>query len=513
VVVPEEVERDREHDERVQRRLPEQPEVAHRRVEKVECGAGAIAGQQLSGVADDPGDVGVLLDDRLQRPEVPPEPGVSAVVFNTGRSQSPGVQEFTPGGPLLETPVLRIALAAALGMFLGLEREWSHKSAGVRTFALVSLLGAVFTLLDEQLLLVIGGLLVIVQGVLLAVQGLLAEVEEEEGLRLTTSVSMLVAYGVGVLVAAGQIISGIAVAVLSSLLLVLKRELHSFAWGLSRKELRSAGEFAILAFVVYPLLPAEYDLAMGDLSLTVEPQVVWLMVVFVAGIGIVNYAVVATYGGRGIAVTGFFGGLASSTAVVGTMLDHVSQRPKAASYAVAAILLADAAMAVRNLAIAVLFTAPGRVLWDVVFPLGAVVVAAVAIAAVTADWRERIDMDLESPFSLRNALAFGAVFLVIVLVGGFAQAGFGDTGLYVTAALAGLVSSAGATTSAVVLYRDGAISPEVAVATVMIATAASIVVKAGLTATSPNREFARRVAVWSAVVLAVAAAPTLVLLL
>ena len=419
----------------------------------------------------------------------------------------------TSSGPLLESPVLRLGLAAALGMFLGLEREWSHKSAGIRTFALVSLLGAVFTLLEVESLLVIGGLLVIVQGVLLAVQGLLAEEEEEEGLRLTTSVSMLVTYGVGVLVAAGQILEGVTVAVLSSLLLVLKRELHSFAWGLSRNELRSAAEFAILAFVIYPLLPAKYDLSLGEWSLTVEPQVVWLMVVFVAGVGIVNYAVVTTYGGRGIAATGFFGGLASSTAVVGTMLDHVAQRPKAASYAVAAILLADAAMAVRNLAIAVLFTASQEVLWDVVMPLVAVVLASIAIAAVTADWRENVDMDLESPFSMQNALGFGAVFLVIVLAGGFAQAGVGETGLYITAALAGLVSSAGATTSAVVLYRDGAITPEVAVVTVMVATGASIAVKAVLSGTSSNQEFSRRVLVWSAVLLGVAAAPTAVLLL
>ena len=397
-------------------------------------------------------------------------------------------------------------------MFLGLEREWSHKSAGIRTFALVSLLGAVFTLLEMEALLVIGGLLVIVQGVLLAVQGLLADEEEDEGLHLTTSVSLLVAYGVGVLVAAGQIPEGVTVAVVSSLLLVLKRELHSFAWGLSRTELRSATEFAILAFVVFPLLPATYTARMGEWSLTLEPQVVWLMVVFVAGIGIVNYAVVASYGGRGIAVTGFFGGLASSTAVVGTMLDHVAQRPKAASYAVAAILLADAAMAVRNLAIVLLFTASLGVLWDVVFPLGAVVLASVTIAAFTADWNERVEMDLESPFSMRNALGFGAVFLIIVLVGGFAEAGFGETGLYVTAAVAGLVSSAGATTSAIVLYRDGAISPEVTILTVMIATGASIVVKAGLTATSSNEDFARRVLVWSAVLLAIAAFPTVAVL-
>ncbi len=408
--------------------------------------------------------------------------------------------------------VVKLALATALGLFLGLEREWSHKSAGIRTFALISLLGAVFTVLDRPGLLVVGGALVVVQAVFLAIAGLLSD----EGLSLTTSVSMLVAYGVGVLVGAGFLIEGVTVAVLSSLLLVLKRELHSFAWGLSQEEIQSATEFAILAFVVFPLLPADpVTVNMGTLSFDVELRVIWLMVVTVAGIGIVNYAVVQSYGGRGIAITGFFGGLASSTAVVGTMLDHVRQRPEATSYAVAAILLADAAMALRNLVITLAFTVSPEIspLVETILPLGAVIVGSVAVAAVTADWGVSVDMDLDSPFSMRNALTFGVLFLVIVVAGAIAQAQLGNLGLYGASAITGLVSSAGATTSAVLLYRGGAIEPTTATLAILLATASSIVVKAGLTVASPNRRFASRVAVWSGVLLAGAGAVTVILTL
>jgi len=406
-----------------------------------------------------------------------------------------GVAETVASAPL-DDEVVRIAIAGALGLFLGLEREWSHKPAGIRTFTLITLLGAVFTLLDRDVLLLLGGLLVIVQGVLLAIKGLTGE--DEEGLALTTSVSMLVGFGVGALVMDGYILVGVTVAVLSSLLLVLKRELHSLAWGLSREELRSAVEFAILAFVIYPLLP-DREFAFG-----VQPRVVWLMVVTVAAIGIVNYAVVETYGGRGIAVTGFFGGLASSTAVVGTMLDHVNQRPEAASYGVAAILLADAAMAVRNLAIALAFTV-GRdapVLYGAVLPLGVVILGSVAIAAYTAEWSEQVDIDLESPFSLRNSLSFGAIFLLVIVAGAVAQQQFGSAGFYVTALLSGLVSSAGVTSSAVLLYIGGSLDPQTAVLGILLATASSITVKAALTLSAPNRSFAYRVTAWSGVLLA-----------
>ena len=401
----------------------------------------------------------------------------------------------------LSNPVAHLVLAAALGLFLGLEREWSDKPAGIRTFSLISLLGAVFTILDYPALVAVGGLLVIVLGTVLAIRGLR---DVDFGLSLTTSVSMLVAYGVGALVAAGYVIEGVTVAVVSSLLLVLKRELHSFAGGLSRAELRSTTEFAILAFVVYPLLPGgDVTLGSGPLAVEIEPRVVWLMVVAVAAIGIVNYAIVKNYGGRGIAVTGFFGGLASSTAVVGSMLDAVRQRPSAASYAVAAVLLADAAMALRNLAIVLAFTFP-TVLVGALIPLVVIVVGSVVVAALTADWSESVEMDLDSPFSLRNALAFGVMFAVVVVAGGIAQSEFGRIGFYVTAVLSGVVSSAGATASTVSLYRTGSLGYETAVIAVLLATASSVLVKVALTIASPNRRFATRVAVWSGVLLAAA---------
>lgn len=400
----------------------------------------------------------------------------------------------------LDSPVARIALAATLGLFLGLEREWSQKSAGIRTFALTSLLAAVFVILDRESLLVVGGVLVIAQGVLLAVQGLVTD--DDAGLSLTTSVSMLVAYGVGALVADEFIIEGVTVAVLSSLLLVLKRELHDIAWGLSRQELRSVTEFAILAFVIYPLLPVDaIDLDLVATTVPIEPRIAWLMVVMVAGIGIVNYAVVTNYGGRGIAVTGFFGGLASSAAVVGTMLDHIRQRPDATAYAIAAVLLANAAMALRNLGIALVFTVGGGMLWGAVVPLGAIVVGSFLIAAYVADWSEQVDISLDNPFSLRNALAFGVVFFAVLVAGAVAEIHLGRLGFYATAAATGLVSSAGATASAVMLYRVGDIDGGTAVVAILLATASSILVKVALAGFGPNRKFAYQVAAWSTVLL------------
>ncbi|MFW5978059.1 MAG: MgtC/SapB family protein [Halohasta sp.] len=419
------------------------------------------------------------------------------------------IQTGTFFGLSVDEPVIQLAIAALVGLFLGLEREWSDKPAGIRTFSLTCLLGAVFAILARSTpygtpLVAVGGLFVVAEGVILGVQGLRTlDTEDPESLSLTTSVSLLVSYGVGVLVASEFVLEGVTVAVLSSTLLVLKRELHDFAGGLSRQELRSTIEFAILAFVVYPLLPAGV-VDVGPVPF--EPRIAWLMVVSVAAIGIVNYALVRSYGGRGIAVTGFFGGLASSAAVVGAMLDYVRHEREAVEYGVAAVLLANAAMALRNLGIAVAFTfSTGAILYGLVVPLGTLVVGSVAVAWLIADWDRPVDMELASPFSLRNALAFGSVFLFILAGSTVAQAEFGTAGLYASALLSGLVSSAGVTTSTVLLFRAGTVGPAETIVAILLATAASVAVKVGLSTAGP-RPFARSVARWSGVLLAVTAA-------
>jgi len=267
--------------------------------------------------------------------------------------------------------------------------------------------------------------------------------------------------------------------------------------------MRSTTEFAILAFVIYPILPAETTVEFAGLAILLEPQVIWLMVVAVAGIRIANYAIVSTYGGRGIAITGFFGGLASSTAVVGTMLDHVNQRPEASSYAVAAILLANAAMAAaRNLAIAVGFTAGSgsEILLEAIVPLGAVIVLAFAIAALTADWVSPVRWNSRARFHCKTRSASGPSSSLSSCSARWRRRGSARWALR-DRGRERFVSSAGATTSAVVLYRGGQLGAAEATIAILLATVSSIVVKALLAATSTNDGFRNRVAIYSTILL------------
>jgi uncharacterized membrane protein (DUF4010 family) len=384
-----------------------------------------------------------------------------------------------------DSVVFDLFVAAALGMLLGLEREWSNKSAGIRTFTLTSLIGAAAMIVDEPIVLALGGVLVLMQAGLLGVRGLMSEAQNSEadaarGLSLTTSTSLLVAYVVGILVVAGDVLIGVIIAITSSFLLVLRRELHGFANQLSREEVRSAAEFAIIAFVVYPLLPTG---TYGPWN-AIDPKLVWLLVIAVSGIGFVNYAVMQRYGSLGIAVTGFFGGLVNSTAVIGEIAGRARDNVGIVQVAVGTVLMADAAMAIRNLSIVVFFI-PGSAL-GVGLPLGFIAVGGVVLALRDTDWHGDLELDFDSPFSSTNALKFGTVFLVVLVLTAGAQDLFGSTGFLLTSFLSGLVSSGTTTTTAVTLNSTGQISSDLAAQGVLVGTLSSILVKIALAA-SINR--------------------------
>ena len=372
-------------------------------------------------------------------------------------------------------------VAGALGMLLGLEREWSNKAAGIRTFTLTSLVGVAAATLGQTVLLALGGLLVLGQGLLLGARGLVYDARGEDadddyGLALTTSTSLLVAYIVGILVGMDLVLVGVVIAITSSFLLVLRRELHQFAHQLSHSEVRGAAEFAIIAFVVYPLLPS------GTFGLwdAIDPQLIWTLVIAVSGIGFANYAIMQRYGGRGMLVTGFFGGLVNSTAVIGEIANRAKTNDGVLTLAVATVLVADAAMAVRNLVVVVTFVPQSAL--SVGLPLGLIAIGGVGITIYERNWGGDIELDLDSPFSSRNALTFGVLFLVVLVATAAAQEMFGTAGFLVTSFFSGLLSSGTTTTTAVSLTSTGQVTPAVAAQGVLAGTLASIMVKIWLAA-------------------------------
>jgi len=390
--------------------------------------------------------------------------------------------------PYLPT-LARLGLALAIGLFIGIERERRHKEAGLRTFAFASVLGAVGGLLGESYALLALGLV----GVLVVFLNL-ETIRTEEGAEITTSSALLVTAFTGVLAGQGHTFTPSALGIATAALLAWKEPLAGFSHTLTESELRSAIMLAMLAFVVYPIVPRG-SVDPWDL---VEPRAAWITPLLIAGLGFMNYILLKLYGARGIELTGFLGGLVNSTVTV----TELTRRARAANGQLSdityrGIVLATIAMLVRNAVILGLL-APLALL-DSIIPhalmiAGAVIAvllhgqhAQVGSKATTDDRSAALEQipplpSLESPFSLTAAIKFGIIFLVLQILGTVAQRALGQVGFYRVSTVGGFVSSASAVASAANLSAAGRLAPQVAANGAIIASATSAIINLPLVA-------------------------------
>ncbi len=387
--------------------------------------------------------------------------------------------------------LLRLTLALALGLLIGLERERRGKEAGLRTFGFISLMGALGGSLGPAYALLIL-FLVGVLAVILNVHTL----RLDRGTELTTSAAMLVTCLAGVLCGQGHTATPAAVMVIATALLAWKERLAGFSAGLTERELRSALLLAILAIVIYPALPVG---AIDPWEL-VEPRAAWVTVILIAAIGFVNYVLWKLYGPRGTELSGFFGGLVNSNFTVIELSSRVPQA--AASFvdtAYRGILLATMAMVTRN-ATLLLILAPQALMSSLA---GFGLMLATSIGMVTWSYRASLrspegDADpirLETPFSLGQALKYGALFLGLHIVGGLTQREFGDLGFYFVSVIGGLLSSASAVAAAASLEAQGAVTPMAAGVGALLASFTSLAFSLSFVLRTRNALLIRRLGI------------------
>jgi len=337
----------------------------------------------------------------------------------------------------------RLLVAVLIGILIGLDRERAevrkaHRLfAGVRTFPLIALAGAVPMLLTD----IVGPAVLVAS--FLAVASIIA-VSYWRGsaagdIGATTEIAALATFLVGALAGAGQLNvaagTGIAVAVL----LVAKPRLEGFSRALSEEELAAVLELAVISVIILPLAP---NRGFGPWQV-LNPFEIWLVVVLVSGLSFAGFVAVRFLGqNRGIIAAGALGALVSSTAVTVSMATQVrTNREVAAAAAAAAAVLASTIMCVRVAVLA------GAVNADVLPRLVPVVLAMLLTAAV-ATWilvRHSARSDarpagaaIANPFSLASALTFGVIYALVVLGARAAREYFGAGGLYAAAALSSL---------------------------------------------------------------------------
>lgn len=364
---------------------------------------------------------------------------------------------------------IKIVLSVGIGLAVGLEREWAHKDVGVRTFAITALLGMLCSLVGS------GFALAAFVGVFLLVGYVnIRSLVVSRSLEITTSVALMVTVLLGVLVGEGHWFTPVASAILVTMLLAWKTELARFAGGLTTEEIRSAVFMALIAFVIYPILPNRFI----DPWKLVNPRQIWVVIIVLAGIGFANYVLLRVYGTRGFYYTALLGGVVNSTATVAELCSWLAEAGTGLTgLGVAAILLASLAMFARNLAIVAIFalSAFSATLW----PLASMAAFAGVVAWLRHGRKAQqppVKLKLSSPMSLRRVAAFGLLFLIIEISGKLAERYLGHLGFLVVSVIGGLVSSASTTATAAIMAARGQLQPEVAAVAVVLCSVSSTLV-------------------------------------
>ncbi len=336
----------------------------------------------------------------------------------------------------------QFAVALGLGMLIGLERERTEGGertfAGARTFSLVALLGALSVYIGE-----LSGFPWIVGLVFIAVVALvmIAYYVTAQGgnIGATTETSLLITFLIGCICALDNESFAGAIAVVTMLLLALKGWLRNLAKRIEPSDVEATLKFAIITLIILPLLP-NTDYGPAGLEV-INPYKTWLMVVLIAGLNFVGYILVKVVGREhGFGITGLLGGLVSSTAVTLSF----SQRSRTESHLVPvlalAILLAWTVMFFR------VVIEVGIVNFSLATSLvmGMLLMGFVSLVICIVLWRRGRSKETaevepsHNPFELGDAIKFGGLFAVVMFVASAAQLYFGDTGLYLAGALAGL---------------------------------------------------------------------------
>ena len=341
---------------------------------------------------------------------------------------------------------LGVLVALGGGLLIGLERERrkgsgpAREAAGMRSFTLAAMGGALAQVLQQPLLVAAGALMVLV---LVGVAYWHSRRRDGDP-GLTTELALFITYLVGVL-SVQQPAWGAGAAVIVAGLLFSRERLHHFATrAMSDAELHDALLLAALALVVLPLLPAQPMAWLGGLA----PRTLALLIVLILGLQGAGHVALRLFGPRaGLALSGLFSGFVSSTATVASLGSRSRADPSLRPACEAGAMFSTASTWIQAM---LLLSALSPVLMARLLPAAA---AGVAVAAA-GGWlvlRRQVSPSqaaatapasaTRGPLRVREALLVAALLTAVTAGVGWARGEFGDAGVLVGVAVSALADA------------------------------------------------------------------------
>lgn len=392
----------------------------------------------------------------------------------------------------LDPVIPSLAVALGIGLLIGTERERrrgqapAFPTAGIRTFTLAALIGALSLIIGGELLLEVttGGVFV------LTAFAYWRGYKDDPG--LTTEIALIATVLLGALAMTRPgLAAGIAVAV--TIVLSARTVLHRFVRSvLGEDEVRDALIFAAATLIVLPLLPNQQLGPFGALN----PHAIWIIVILVMAIGALGHIAVRLLGARfGLPVAGLASGLISSTATIAAMGARAAATPGLIWPAAAGAALSSIATIVQlALVLAATNIATLRALLLPLASAGAVALAYGCILALRALRESSGEVDERGQaFGLWTALIFAAILSGVLLASRALDEWFGAAGVIAAAAVAGLSSADPAAISVAALVGAGKMSAADASLPILIAFSTNTITKLAFSIFSGGSAFALRV--------------------
>jgi uncharacterized membrane protein (DUF4010 family) len=383
-------------------------------------------------------------------------------------------------------------IAILIGALIGIEREKRRDTestvGGIRTFVLLSMLGAAGGHLSARFQTPWPLLIVLILAGATLVAGFLMDVEERKGpIGLITELAAVVVTLLGGLAMLDQEALAVCLGIVVAALLAYKKPLHGLIDKIGWDDIFAGLRLLIASFIVLPLLPDRTI----DPWQALNPRALWLLVVLISALSMVGYVAARWLGpGRGAIVTGTTGGLVSSTAAT-LAFSRQSQTAAGAAARMLAIgtLIAWAVMFARILVVSfAIYPAFVRHLSISMIAMGVASLAGVAFlywqhvqsrATAGNGGTGSTDLLVSTPFSLTQAVKFGllyaAILLLVKIIGGLEL----REGLYLVAALAGSTDVDAITLSMTQYARDSG-AARVATVSIIIAALSNTAVKAAM---------------------------------
>jgi uncharacterized membrane protein (DUF4010 family) len=384
-----------------------------------------------------------------------------------------------------------LLIALGLGLLVGLQKERAESPlAGLKTFALVTVLGAVAAILAQET-----GSWTIVAG-LLAVAALMVTgnmVQTKVGQATpgqTTEVAVVLMYLVGALAVVGSREVAIVLGGTIAVLLHLREELKEMVTRMSDGDVRAIMQFVLISLVILPTIPDQFY---GPYQV-LNPRQIWWMVVLIVGLNLAGYGAFRFLGARGgTALAGILGGVISSTATTVSYSRTTKNDGEATRTAAVVIWVASGVVFVRIL-IEIGAVAPDF-LPVAVGPIG-IMLLLFAITSVLI-WRSEIaptesPLTPSNPSELKPAILFGALYAGVLFAVAAAEDLLGSAGLFAAAAISGLTDIDAITLSTSQLVSAGRVEADVGWRLILVAAMSNLVYKLGVAVTLGGPGLARR---------------------